>query len=1117
MRLRPFFFSIVLFFLFAPASVRGATFHHEINAKIDPAQHQLQITDTITVSVPEGSSPSESLKFLLHAGLNPVSQTEGVTLAPEALKNETESADVPLEQWRVNLPEGVSTFVLSYTGSLNHPLKEEGESYGRSFRETPGIISETGVFLAGASFWYPVFGDALVTFALDVQMPAAWVSVSQGTRTFHEIKEDATQSRWHSPEAQEEIYLVAGQWTEYTRAAGNVTAMAFLREPDAALAEKYLATTEQYLEMYQKLLGPYPYKKFALVENFWETGYGMPSFTLLGSKIIRMPFILHSSYPHEILHNWWGNGVYVDYAQGNWAEGLTTYLADHLIAEQRGSGTLSRRRSLQKYTDYVSKGKDFPLTAFRQRESAATEAVGYGKTLMLFHMLRTELGDVDFVAALRDFYRTHRFERADFSDLEKAFSKAAKKDLSPVFFQWVTQAGAPQLAIKRTSVRKSKKGFRLVLTLQQQQAGPAYVLSVPIAVTLEGHKQAEQLQVSMNKKEKTFKLRFPHRPVRLAIDPEFDLFRRLDRNEIPPALSRAFGAEKVLIILPSKATAPLQEAYDALARKWQDSASERVEVTWDTDLDALPSDRSVWLFGWKNHFHETFSKTLAPYETSLKTTEVYVDGKNIAPEGHAFVLTNRHPDNPDLALSWLGTDNPAALPGLARKLPHYGRYSYLGFEGDAPTNVLKGVWPLHDSPLSVVIGTKDAEAGRLKKSTALATLPSLFSKERMMADIEFLAGDEMKGRGFGTPELDKAADYIRDVFQKAGLKPLGDAGSYFQSWPQKGGEPEKEAMLKNVVALLPGSDEKYTGESVVIGAHYDHLGQGWPDAHEGDTGKIHPGADDNASGVAVLLELARILGSGFKPERSVIFVAFSAEEMQALGAKHYVDTIKDFPPSKIMGMLNMDTVGRLGDNKLTVFGAKSSPQWPHIFRGIGFVTGIPINTVMSDFNPSDQFRFHEVGVPAVQLHSSGNTDFHRPSDTIDKIDAEGLTKVAKVMKEAVEYLSSRPDPLTSTLTAGGENARPAASPPQRKVGIGTIPDFEYEGKGVRISGTSPDSPAQKAGLKANDIIHKIGKNDIKDIRAFANVLRDLEVGVAISLTFVRADQEMTISIVPEKR
>jgi len=363
-----FLFLLFSLFLLSASLLEARPLHHEITATIDPLSHQIQVEDIIVIPEQAEDLKPKTLEFSLHAGLNPFSTSPGVTIEP-IKREDSNPSDIPLEHYRVKRAQGLTTFTLHYKGKIHHPLKKEGENYGRSFRETPGTISETGIFLAGSTYWYPVFDETLITFDLQVHLPSSWSSVSQGARTFHEITDKSSTSRWHSPEKQEEIYLVAGQWTEYQRAAGKITAMAFLREADETLANKYLDATAQYLEMYQKLLGPYPYQKFALVENFWETGYGMPSFTLLGPKIIRMPFILHSSYPHEILHNWWGNGVYVDYEQGNWAEGLTTYLADHLIAEQREQGTRSRRATLQKYTDYVSKGKDFPLTDFRQRES----------------------------------------------------------------------------------------------------------------------------------------------------------------------------------------------------------------------------------------------------------------------------------------------------------------------------------------------------------------------------------------------------------------------------------------------------------------------------------------------------------------------------------------------------------------------------------------------------------------------------------------------------------------------------------------------------------------------------------------------------------------------------
>ena len=233
---------------------------------------------------------------------------------------------------------------------MNFGLSAQREEYTRGFRETKGLIGPEGVYLSGASFWYPHVGPGLVTFALDVTLPEGWHVISQGDGTSRDADGVA---RWRTTAAMDEIYLVGGPLRVWQDRAGAVETLVYLHEDDAGLADKYLAATAQYLEMYRGLIGPYPYSKFALVENFWETGYGMPSFTLLGPSIVRFPFILTSSYPHEILHNWWGNSVFVDYESGNWCEGLTAYLADHLIQEQRGRGAEHRRATLQKYASYV--------------------------------------------------------------------------------------------------------------------------------------------------------------------------------------------------------------------------------------------------------------------------------------------------------------------------------------------------------------------------------------------------------------------------------------------------------------------------------------------------------------------------------------------------------------------------------------------------------------------------------------------------------------------------------------------------------------------------------------------------------------------------------------------
>ena len=459
--------------------------------------------------------------------------------------------------------------------------------------------------------------------------------------------------------------------------------------------------------MYQRLIGPYPYAKFALVENFWETGYGMPSFTLLGSQVIRLPFIVDTSYPHEILHNWWGNGVYVDYAGGNWSEGLTAYLADHLLQEQKGNGAEYRRGTLQKYADFVSAGRDFPLTQFTSRHSAQTEAVGYGKAMMLFHMLRRKLGDEVFIRALQNFYRDYRFKRAGFADIEQIFSLASGKDLKSFFAQWVQQTGAPQLhlvSVRAGPAKSSDSGaYELEVRIEQSRPGPAYDLDVPLAITLAGRDDAYAATVRIREKQAVVHVALPAQPLRVDLDPEFDLFRRLDRAEIPPALSQVFGAERLLIVLPRKAPPDQRAQYLAIAQAWQRQPSRETRIRWDDEFKALPGQGAVWLFGDENRFRGEFRNAMIQGGAMLSEGGVWL-AREYDRTQDAVVLTAHIGQIP---AAWLAVPDAAMLPALARKLPHYAKFSYAAFSGVAATNLIKGVWPVARSPLAMAVQQQD--------------------------------------------------------------------------------------------------------------------------------------------------------------------------------------------------------------------------------------------------------------------------------------------------------------------------------------------------------------------------------------------------------------------------
>lgn len=693
--------------------------HHNLKVTLRPDSRSFTAEDTVTL--PDNRSGGE-ISFALHQGLSPSVITPDVHITAQS-SEPAKPGLPPLEIYRISLPAATRTFTLAYSGVIYQPLDTDGQGQARGFGETSGIISEEGVFLSGASFWYPDFEEEMVTFTLSVTLPAGWDAVSQGSRALHEAGKSETIVQWESPEPQEGIFLTAARFTGYVRSSGNFTSMVFLRTPDNELANKYLEATGRYITMYDKLIGPYPYKKFALVENFWETGFGMPSFTLLGSKIIRFPFIITSSYPHEILHNWWGNSVFPDLARGNWSEGLTAYLADYLLKEQQGDGAEYRLETLQKYADYVLGNRDFPIVEFHERHSPSSEAIGYGKSLMFFHMLRLELGDNVFIAGLRDFYRAYKFRLASFDDIRKTFERVSGKDLRDMFDEWLLRTGAPKLKLRDVSAEQDKDGYLLTGLIEQVQPGKTYNLTIPVAVTMAGEREAFQTSLAMDKRILEFSLHVPAQPLRLDVDPAYDLFRRLDRDEIPPALSQTLGAKKILVILPSAAGSRLIQAYRDFAETFRGSGPDSVEIEPDSRVAELPADRAVIVLGWENLFAKKAAALLSAYGVAAGRASLRVGEDTIPRDNYSFALTSRNPENTDMALTFVATTVPAALPGLAVKLPHYGKYSYIVFQGDLPSNTLKGRWKVLDSPMTLFIHGTDGAAGKVEMAELRARPP----------------------------------------------------------------------------------------------------------------------------------------------------------------------------------------------------------------------------------------------------------------------------------------------------------------------------------------------------------------------------------------------------------
>ncbi len=355
----------------------------------------------------------------------------------------------------------------------------------------------------------------------------------------------------------------------------------------------------------------------------------------------------------------------------------------------------------------------------------------------------------------------------------------------------------------------------------------------------------------------------------------------------------------------------------------------------------------------------------------------------------------------------------------------------------------------------------------------------------------------------------------------AGLQPAGDDGTFFQIWTENVGKEGKEFTLKNVIGIIPGTDEKFAGQSVVLSAHYDHLGLGWPDVRKGNEGKIHYGADDNASGVAVMIELAKLMGKTEKPKRTIVFVAFSGEEASLVGSRYFVKNYTMFPADKVMANLNLDTVGRLFGKKLLVLNGSSAKEWKFIFMGTDYVTGIPTSMVQQQLDASDQVAFIEAGVPAVQLFSGPEEYYHKPTDTYDKIDGDGLVKVAAVTKEVIQYLAEREEPLAFTGKTAKEKSqgdkKDKTQKKERRVSTGTMPDFEFTGEGVKIGAVMPDSPAEISGLVKGDIIVKFDDKPVKNLKDYSNLLKEHQPGDVVTVEYVRDGKHKTTKLTLAER
>ncbi|MDP7417564.1 MAG: M1 family aminopeptidase, partial [Desulfobacterales bacterium] len=338
--------------------------------------------------------------------------------------------------------------------------KETRISYEALFTDIEtNFINKDHVFLTEE--WYPQ-PKILVEYALSVTLPNNFIATSEAeTVTIGQHGAEKT-FNFHFRHPQDALHLAAS--TRYVlkkNLYNNIAIEAYFFKEDAHLADSYIAHTKKYLAMYETMLTPYPYRRFAIVENVFPTGNSMPTYTLLGKRVVHLPFIVNTSLGHEILHQWFGNSVYIDTIHGNWAEGIVTYLADHHYAALEGKGRAYRKQIMVDYSAYVNTNNAMPISNFFSRQNKAQKAIGYGKAAMLFHDLRKRLGDKSFFVALREFIHRNRFRTASWHDIQRSFEKVTGKKLYVYFSQWLSRKDIPQIGVESAELQVEQGKLKL--------------------------------------------------------------------------------------------------------------------------------------------------------------------------------------------------------------------------------------------------------------------------------------------------------------------------------------------------------------------------------------------------------------------------------------------------------------------------------------------------------------------------------------------------------------------------------------------------------------------------------------------------------------------------------
>ncbi|HET9867844.1 MAG TPA: M1 family aminopeptidase, partial [Nitrospira sp.] len=591
---------------------------HDLFVQIDPERHALLAADRLTIEAIPGRPLRLSLAGTLHLDRLALSQSPTDDIGRDLPFQIEREATAPFGQY-ITVPAalvtaGAMTLTAHYHGVIDDPPKEPRHLRFVTPSETAGHIGAEGVYLSSETQWYLDLPESLSRYRLRVALPSGWTAVTQGQRRSSapcpaELCREAglTLAEWETAEVSEALTLVANRFVETSRewassGGQSVRLATYLFPEDAGLADEYLDATARYLDAYISLLGPYPFESFAVVENFFASGLGMPSFTLLGSGVIKRHYVQPYALGHEIVHSWIGNSVFNRVDRGNWVEGLTTYLANYYWHEWSGDHAQARDQRhlmLRGYNLHVPPERDYPLGQFTRKQDERDNAIGYQKAAMVFHVLRQEVGEESFWRSLKTLVAQYRGRHADWHDVERIFAETAAKDLRWFFAQWIEGTGAPALTLKNVTAHPLPRDAdgRFSLSGSIAQTGPVFRSPLPILVRMSNSRQ-HLVSTQLSGADTLFKSDLPFKPLTIELDPEAMVLRRLARGDIPPVLNHYVTDTKRSVILAfggsDTDSHPFQDVVKRIrSQDAQKAPGQRTAITTLAENALLPGEGSV--------------------------------------------------------------------------------------------------------------------------------------------------------------------------------------------------------------------------------------------------------------------------------------------------------------------------------------------------------------------------------------------------------------------------------------------------------------------------------------------------------------------------------------------